>query len=233
MHEDKTKGASYEELCELKKRFVKIVEEQLNHGIESIDAKELGEVVDMVKDIAEAEKYVQEACYYESIVKAMEESKEQEGKYGYIRTKKTMMPNPVYPDLRDDEYYRPEPLMNNMRMGYPRGASSNNSNQGQSNQNRDSMGRYTSNSRSGYDDPMKEMRDWDDRYGRAYNEFRKARRHYTETKNMSDKQEMDEHANEHLSDTMQSIREIWEMADPTLRKKMKADLQKFSNDLPA
>lgn len=233
MHEDKMKGASYEELCELKKRFIKIVEEQLNRGIELVNSKELGEAVDMVKDIAEAEKYCSEACYYTSIVKAMEEAKEEEQRYGYVRTKKTMMPNPVYPEMRDDEYYRtPEPWMNNMRMGYPRGGSQNNS--GRMNQSRDSMGRYISNSngRSEYDDdPMKSM-GWDDRYGRAYNEFRKARRHYTETKSMSDKQEMDEHANEHLSDSMQTIREIWEMADPTLRKKMKADLQKFSNDLP-
>lgn len=209
MHEDKMKDSSYEDICELRKRFVTIVKQQLEHGVSSVDAKEMGEVIDMVKDLAEAEKYGSEACYYDSIVKAMKESEKDKEKYGFVRMKK-MMPDPIYPDMADDERYRtPDPLVRSMRMGYPRIPVN-----------------------APVDDRMTRTRDWDDRYGRAYNEFRKARKHYTETKSMSDKQEMDEHATEHLTDSMQTIREIWEMADPTLRKKMKTDLQKFSNDLP-
>jgi hypothetical protein len=37
--------------------------------LENTDAEELGEVIDMIKDLEEAE-------YYHSVVKAMEESKE-------------------------------------------------------------------------------------------------------------------------------------------------------------
>lgn len=233
MHDEKMKDPAYEKLCELKKRFMSFVEESLNQGKDSINTNEMGEVIDIVKDLAEAEKYCQEACYYEAVTKAMKEY-DDDPRMGYVRTKK-MMPYPYYPDMKEDDYYHgPYPEMGNMRMGYPRGESSNTrSGDGRMSRSRDSMGRYTSNDRSGYDDRMMpDDMDHDDRYGRAYKEFRKARRHYTETKSMSDKQEMDEHANEHLADTMQSIREIWESADPTLRKKMKADLQKFSTDLP-
>lgn len=86
MHDKEYKGASYDDICELKKRLIKIVESELNtSSIGSIDAKELGEVVDMIKDFAEAEKYCQEACYYESIVEAMEESDDKHDRYGYTK----------------------------------------------------------------------------------------------------------------------------------------------------
>lgn len=227
MHDKEHKGASYDDICELKKRLIKIVESELNtSSISSIDAKELGEVVDMIKDFAEAEKYCQEACYYQSIVEAMDDAKEEERRMGYSPRTRMRMVNKYLWD--DDDYRMPNPEMSNMRMGYPRRSDS--SRDGSMDRSRDSMGRFTSSGRSGYDGYDE---DRDDRYGRAYNEFRKARRHYTETKSMADKQVMDEHANEHLADSMQTLKEIWEASDPTLRKKMKADLQKFSNDLPA
>lgn len=47
--------------------------EMTSKGKEHIDTKEMGEAIDMVKDLAEAEMYVWKKCYYESIVKAMEE----------------------------------------------------------------------------------------------------------------------------------------------------------------
>lgn len=203
MHDKEHKGASYDDICELKKRLIKIVESELNtSNIGSIDTKELGEVVDMIKDLAEAEKNCQEACYYESIVEAMEESDGEHDRYGY--TKKTRMRMQDMPYVRDwEDYDYMEPRMKNMRMGYPRD-------------------RYDS-----------EMEGRDDRYGRAFNEFKKARRHYTETKSMTDKQMMEEHANEHLADSMQTLKEIWESSEPTLRKRMKEDLTKFTSSLPA
>ena len=221
MH-DEHKSASYEEICELKKKFLKIVDTELNEkSIKELNTEELGQVVDMIKDLAEAEKCCQEACYYKSVVKAMDEVKEEDHRMGYSPKARMRFANRYFMD--DYDY----PEMGNMRMGYSRGSSSD---RDDTNRSRDSMGRSTSSGRSGYDGFDE---DRDDRYGRAYNEFRKARRHYTETKSMADKQMMEEHANEHLADSMQTLREIWDSSDPTLRKKMKADLQKFSNDLPA
>ena len=46
-------------------------------GKEGVDTKEMGEVIDMVKDLAEAEKAVWEKCYYECIVESMKEEEEE------------------------------------------------------------------------------------------------------------------------------------------------------------
>lgn len=49
------------------------VKHELNKGIENVDAKELGEVVDMIKDLYEAKEKLVKACYYKQIMEAMEE----------------------------------------------------------------------------------------------------------------------------------------------------------------
>ena len=46
---------------------------ELSKGIENVDAKELGEVVDMIKDLYEAKEKIVKACYYKGILEAMEE----------------------------------------------------------------------------------------------------------------------------------------------------------------
>lgn len=55
-----------DQIKSMKEQLICQVQGQLGH-LESVDAKELGEVVDMIKDLAETE-------YYCSITKAMEES---------------------------------------------------------------------------------------------------------------------------------------------------------------
>lgn len=58
MH-DEHKSASYEEICELKKKFLKIVDAELNEkSTKELNTEELGQVVDMIKDLAEAERLV-------------------------------------------------------------------------------------------------------------------------------------------------------------------------------
>lgn len=46
---------------------------ELSKGVENVDAKELGEVVDMIKDLYEAKEKIVKACYYKGILEAMEE----------------------------------------------------------------------------------------------------------------------------------------------------------------
>lgn len=60
-----------EEVKDLKKRLLSIIQMQINGDISQVDAKELGEVVDMFKDFAEAE-------YYCSVTDAMEKSSDVE-----------------------------------------------------------------------------------------------------------------------------------------------------------
>lgn len=47
---------------------------ELAKGTDKVDTKEFGEVVDMIKDLSEAEKNKWQSCYYKSIVEAMENS---------------------------------------------------------------------------------------------------------------------------------------------------------------
>lgn len=60
-----------EQLKDLKKRLVCLVESQINGDLSTVDAKELGEVMDMAKDCAET-------MYYCAVVDAMEKSSQEE-----------------------------------------------------------------------------------------------------------------------------------------------------------
>ena len=85
--EDMKKSGSYEEIGAIKKDLIKIFDSEIHRkGVDDLDTKDCGEVVDMIKDLAEAEKACMEACYYETIVKAMEkadEDGEEDEKMGY------------------------------------------------------------------------------------------------------------------------------------------------------
>ena len=73
------------ELNEIKHTLIDAVKAQVASGLETVDTQELGEVVDMIKDFASAEKDCMEACYYEAIIDAMRDGGEEEGRYGYDR----------------------------------------------------------------------------------------------------------------------------------------------------
>lgn len=65
-----------EEMKPLKKiceHLEEAVKAELSKGIESVDAEEMGKVVDMIKDIYEAKEKMVKACYYKQIMEAMEE----------------------------------------------------------------------------------------------------------------------------------------------------------------
>lgn len=203
MHEHHKSMEKFDDICDLKHQILQFVMDEVNTGFSEAPTavQMLGEYVDMIKDLAEAEKACQEACYYESVVKAMDE----------------------YDD--------------NPRMGY--------------NPNRNSMGQYSDgrggnrsqsgNRRSGYipdvdaygryDGMRMDDSEWDDQYGRPFNQFRKAKRHYTQTHSPEDKNRMKEHANEHMMETMMTMREIYEDADPDMKKRMKSDLTKLVSEM--
>lgn len=62
-------------------------------------------------------------------------------------------------------------------------------------------------------------------------EYERARRHYTTTKDVADKLEMEDHAKKHLMDMMSSVKDIWHEASPELRQRMKADITNLANEL--
>lgn len=235
--EDMKKSGSYDEICELKKDLVKIFASELHtKGVNDLDTKDCAEVADMIKDLAEAEKACMEACYYETIVKAMEKADEEDdddGRMGYNSrhyangrfapkgrgTRMGYMPDMmmqypyIYGYINDSDF---EDNLRNRRMSYqPSGAGN----------------RSQSGSKMGYDD-MDWDPDDDPKQSREYNEYKRAKRHYTESKSPADKQQMDEHAMKHMNQAMDSFREMWKDADPTMRKRMKADLTALVGEMP-
>lgn len=212
--EDLKKSGSYDELCDLKKDLIKIFASELHtKGVDDLDTKDCAEVADMIKDLAEAEKACVEACYYETVIKAMEkadEEDEREGRMGYnayryangryapkgrgTRRGYTPEMGMMNPYLYDPDF---EEEMKKGRLGY----------QGEDPE----------------DDP---------RQSREYNEYKRAKRHYSETKSPEDKRKMDEHAMKHVNQAMDSFREMWRDADPNMRKRMKADLTTLVGEMP-
>ena len=58
-------------MCE---KLMDAVNHELDKGIENVNAEELGETIDMIKDLYEAKEKMYKACYYKQIMEAMEES---------------------------------------------------------------------------------------------------------------------------------------------------------------
>lgn len=54
-----------EHLKKIKSKLINCVYEELEHNWENIDVQELGEVIDMIKDL-------EKSMYYEAIIEAME-----------------------------------------------------------------------------------------------------------------------------------------------------------------
>lgn len=70
------------DISKMKHRLIDIANLELSKSTEQIDTKELVDVVDMIKDLAEAEEKCMKACYYEHIIESME-SAENDGNMGY------------------------------------------------------------------------------------------------------------------------------------------------------
>ena len=184
--------------------------------LKNADAKELGEAVDMIKDLAEA-------IYYCTITEAMkgEDKPQREMHYYTERIKEPYM-------MRD--YDRPYG-----RMYYPNGGNSsssggNDSSNSMSNGNSSSRG-YSDGGRSYYEEreyPMMDMRD--PREGRSY----MSRKTYMESKEMGrDKlgsiQDLEHYMSELSEDITEMIHNSSQEEKQLLQKKLKMLGQKITN----
>ena len=159
-------------ICDMKDKLVNAMASQLYSSMDEVDTAEAGQVIDMIKDLAQTEAYCRKAEYYKTVVEAMKNEDD------YSR--------------RDNrKWYTPTIMDDDMRTRMSR--------------------EY---------DPD----EYDEHYGRPYNEFRKARKHYTETHSERDKVEMKEHANQHIMNSINSIREIWDASDPDVKQQIRTDL---------
>ena len=69
-----------DKICKMKDKLCEYAHQQMQQGLDRVDTREMGAVIDMIKDLAEAEKSCMEADYYESVVEAMDGESD---RYGY------------------------------------------------------------------------------------------------------------------------------------------------------
>lgn len=198
-----------DKLMEMKKKIEFMVEEELAKGKASV--KELGEAVDMIKDLAEAN-------YYCKITEAMEKPENQYGvNYDYAgRLGYMPMDYRMNPDVTPMEWYGNNRMIDG-RMGYTGQVGGNMGNRNSSNYRSSSnmsggMNRNSNSSRYGYshDDYMTKM----DMYDHTNPEMKQKR-----------KELIDERANE-LSDM---LTDITEKMTPEEKQMWKMKLNKFIN----
>lgn len=198
------------ELCELKDSLMQWAREHKDNS----SIQQMGEVVDMIKDLAEAEEKCWKACYYKSIVEAMDEEKRYGGdRAGYDhwryssgryapkgRGHYSAGYTPVYDDMdmgkTDWDFMNP-------RMGYTTSGKSNTSGRGGA----------SSSSYHGYD------------------RYRTARMGYHESGSPDDKREMNDAAKEHMEEMAESMRDILQDADPSLKKELKSSLMSLIGEM--
>lgn len=171
-------------------------------GLENVNADEMGEVVDMLKDLAEAK-------YYCSVVMAMEEP--EEGPMGY--NARRYASGRYAPKGRGSMGYRDGMWQGEAwePMGYQSA--------------RDDAGgpMGATPAVQGGSQPMG--------YGTAYDRYRRARMGYQQSRTAENRRGMDEAANEHVREFTDSMQEMWADADQSQRTQMRNALVKFVNDL--
>ncbi len=97
--EEETK--SLKKVCE---KLEEVVKHQFDGGIEQIDTKEMGEVIDMWKDLCEAKEKIVKSCYYTYILKAMEKEENEDEDYKKIMEKMRMSGDTEEDDM-ERRYY--------------------------------------------------------------------------------------------------------------------------------
>lgn len=203
-------------ICEMKDKLVTCMADQLNMGVQNVNTAEAGQVIDMIKDLAEAEEKCWKACYYKSIVKAMQEEEEYaermspEERRGYDHWRYSsgrFAPtgrgtySSGYRPMDGDDWAERMDMEPWMSMGYD--------DHRPESQNRSRM---DTSDRYGYTPSTRGMK---------YDKYARARRGYDEHKDAGSKTKMDESAKEYVVDMAESVREMWRDADPALRKEIK------------
>lgn len=177
------------DICAMKKKLIEWAQEAMANGPDTVDTSELGEVVDMIKDLYEAELYCYEACYYQTVTEAMEDGTETLDKASFWMNRAGMKWRP------EKRFYADDPYWDQGRMGYTPHTMTHNE------------------------------------IGRNWDHYMNARRHYQTTKADSDKREMSTSAQMHVGETIATLREVWQDADPDLRQKMKKDFTNLLQEM--
>lgn len=91
MHEEtKIEMKLEEEMKPIKKiceKVMDIVSTEFEKGAENVDTKEMGEAIDIIKDLYEAKEKIAKGCYYKYILAAMEKEENEEQEYKKVMEK--------------------------------------------------------------------------------------------------------------------------------------------------
>lgn len=226
-------------ICDLKKTLLCWLEQEIGEGKENVacHAEKLGEITDMIKDLAETEEKCVKAKYYSTVTEAMKEFEDapmgydawkySNGRYA-PKGKGHYVGNPGYtPDspnrarmLDDDD---------RIKMGYPYDPFRPNERL----MMKDNLSdyRYDFPKRMGYM-PMDQMDpDWmPSRYGMWYDDYLNAKKHYTNEKTPENAKHMNSKIQEGIGDSLMAINEMWKDASPETKKKIE---EEFSETLMA
>lgn len=204
----------HKKLKELEEKILECTKSKIEEcGLENLETEELGQAVDMIKDLSEAR-------YYDAVVEAMDVPDPEEarrmgydrwryasGEYapkgrghyspGYTHMMDEPREFPGYTDVRyngsyPDQYNAGASTRSDGRMGYPMDSGT---------------------------------------YGRSYAEYRDRRKNYTENPIHENKQMMEESAERHLEEAIDSLKEMWRDVDQPMRVKIKDKLTRTINDM--
>lgn len=193
-------------ICEIKESLSSMLKTYMARDISQVDTDEAYKIADIIKDMAEAEMYEAKACYYDTIVEAMKEEEEDDDRYGYNNRRYSSGRYASKGKGMVRGYHPQYPMM-------------------------PPFYEYDMPERMGYIPGYESQHD--SYYGKAYDKYQDARRHYTQTNAQKDKDDMDAHATEHMANMVASIREIWKHADSEMRNRVKNDIMMLMNDMNA
>lgn len=193
------------ELSKMKEKLSHWMLENLEKGKEFVDTAEAGKVIDMIKDLCEAEEKVWKAMYYKLETKeCLQEMEESEDRYGY--NSRRYSDGRYAPAGMGKRGYRP------MEYDMPK----------------EGRWRNPPYAVMGYSEEREEPPSV---YTRSYDRYKDARRHYTASKNPQTQEEMNRYANEHLTETIATFREMWSDATPDVKANMKTHLTNLVNEM--
>lgn len=258
MHEVNEKA---KKICALKDTLMCQVTPYIESGVfcNGVPGEAVGEVVDMIKDLCDAEKNLYKACYYKTVTEAMKKAEtdneewakmiamagmvsclgqnDDTGRMGYDNWRYA---SGRFAPTGKGHYagYMPQ------EMRYPEFMDPVAENEEMLQKNTGLLGsdgkdRRAMQGNAGY--PHRSMNPsrhgrygfpMDDKHGLAYNEYEDARKYYHESKDPEAKKEMEEHAKHHLEDVIETTEDIWEDAKPETRKEFKEHMMKLLKDMP-
>lgn len=178
---------------------------ELAKGTDSVNTKEFGEVVDIIKDLSEAEKNKMQACYYKSVIDAMENAEygkeydwsgPDEDRMGYRRGYRGRDSQGRYTSRRS---YDMMPDMYDDRMHYSNGA---------------------------YGGGARGMSTSGSRYGYSYDKYMHDRANYSTT-DPEDRQERMKMMEDYTQDLMASISDVMQDVSPEEKSVLRNKLNKL------